>query len=277
MDNRRMCPHCRAFITSSDRVCPYCGHEVGRRVVDRRDNSALIGGLIPAAHFITALILLINIAMFAASCLQSNSIMEMDGQVLWTLGAKFGPSIWLNHEYWRLVTAGFLHGGLMHIGFNAWAIYVVGAQVEEVFGAPRYLVIYFASTVCGYILSARMNMGLSIGASAGIMGLIGAMIALGHAAGTPLGRSIRNQYLFWLALNLAWGLMPGSQIDNYAHIGGFAAGFGLAWFGGTQMRTTPSRETFWRIAAGACVLITAVCFFLMFQNYHSPDQLRQLR
>ena len=271
-----MCPHCRAFITNNDRVCPYCGHEVGRRAVDRRDNSALIGGLIPAAHFTTTLILLINIAMFIASALQSNSIMDMDAQVLWSLGAKFGPSIWLNHEYWRLVTAGFLHGGLLHIGFNAWAIWVVGAQVEEVFGTPRYLVIYLASTVGGYILSAKMNMALSIGASAGIMGLIGAMIALGHAIGTPLGKQIRNQYLFWLVLNLAWGFMNG-QIDNYAHIGGFAAGFGVAWFGGTPMRTTASRETFWRVAAGACVLITALCFLLMFLNYHSAEQLRQLR
>ena len=112
MDNRRMCPHCRAFITNSDRTCPYCGHEVGRRAIERRDSGGLIAGLIPSAHFTTTLILLINIVMFAASALQSNAIMDMDGQVLWSLGAKFGPSIWLNHEYWRLVTAGFLHGGV---------------------------------------------------------------------------------------------------------------------------------------------------------------------
>jgi len=276
MDNRRMCPHCRAFITNNERVCPYCGHEVGRRQVSRGDSTGLIAGLIPAAHFTTTLILLINIVMFAASALQSNSIMDMDGQVLWTLGGKLGYSIWHYHEYWRLVTAGFLHQGLLHIAFNAWALYVVGSQVEEVFGTPRYLVIYFASTVCGFFLSAYMSLAPSVGASAAIMGLIGAMIALTHALGTPIGRQVRNQYLFWLILNMAWGFTPSSHIDNYAHIGGFAAGFGIAWFGGTPMRSTASREIFWRVAAGVCVFVTAVCFLLMFWMYHSPEQLRQL-
>ena len=63
MDNRRMCPNCRAFITTDDRVCPYCGNQVGPRAIDRREPGALLGGLIPAQHFTTFLILLINLAI----------------------------------------------------------------------------------------------------------------------------------------------------------------------------------------------------------------------
>lgn len=276
MDNRRMCPNCRAFITTNDRACPYCGNQVGPRAIDRRNPGALIGGLIPAAHFTTFLILLINVALYAASCWLSRSITDMNGRALWVLGAKLGQSIWGDHEYWRLVTAGFLHGSVLHIAFNSWALFVLGSQVEEVFATPRFLVIYFASTVGGFLLSARLNMGLSIGASAGIMGLIGAMVAFGHASQSSVGRQIRNQYLGWLGLNLVWGFMPGSQIDNYAHIGGFIGGFAVAWFAGTPLRSTHAKESAWRVAAAACVLLTAWCFWLMYRNFPSPQELQQL-
>jgi rhomboid protease GluP len=276
MDNRRMCPNCRAFITTSDRVCPYCGNQVGPRAIDRRDPGALIGGLIPARHFTTFLILLINLALFAATCWLSDSISEINGRALWVLGAKLGLSIWNDHQYWRLVTAGFLHGSILHIAFNSYALFVLGTQVEEVFATPRFLVIYFVSTVAGFLLSATVNPGLSIGASAGIMGLIGAMVAFGHASQSSLGRQIRNQYLGWLALNLVWGFLGSAQIDNYAHIGGFAGGFAVAWFAGTPRLTATAREMAWRYAAGACVLITAWCFWLMYRNFPSPAELRQL-
>ena len=271
-----MCPNCRAFITTRDRECPYCGVQVGQRAVDRRDPGALIGGLIPARHFTTFLILLMNVVLFLASCWVSSSFTEIDGRALAVLGAKWGPPIWQQHEYWRLITAGFLHGSILHIAFNGWALYILGAQVEEVFGTPRYLAIYFAATILGFYASARMNPGLSIGASAGIMGLIGAMVAFGHGIQSSIGRQIRNQYLGWLALNLVWGFMPGANIDNWAHVGGFAGGFAVAWLAGTPIRSTAPREAAWRVAAGACVLVTAYCFWLMYRNFPTPQELHQI-
>jgi len=272
MDNRRMCPNCRAFITTSDRVCPYCGLQMGPRAIDRRTPGAVLGGLIPASHFTTALILVINVALFAATTWFGRSV--GDGPALWAFGGKFGRSIWGDHEYWRLVTAGFLHGNLLHIAFNSWALFILGAQVEEVFETPRFLVIYFGSTVGGFLLSARLNPGLSIGASAGIMGLIGAMVAFGVAHQSSLGRQIRNHYLGWLGMNLVLGFMPGSSVDNWAHIGGFAGGFVVAYIAGTPMRSTRGREAFWRAAAIACVLVTVWCFWLMYRSFPTPEQLQ---
>jgi rhomboid protease GluP len=248
---------------------------VGPRAVERRDPGALIGGLIPAQHFTTFLILLINVALFAATCWLSGSMSEIKGPALWVLGAKLDQSIWGDHEYWRLVTAGFLHGSLLHIAFNSWALFVLGSQVEEVFSTPRFLVIYFASTIGGFFLSARMSNSLSIGASAGIMGLIGAMVAFGVASRSSLGNQIRNHYLGWLMVNLVWGFV-GGQIDNWAHIGGFAAGFGVAYLAGTPVRSSQVRETAWRVAASVCVLLTAWCFWLMYRNFPSAEELRQL-
>jgi len=272
MDNRRMCPNCRAFVTNRDRTCPYCGNAVGPRAIDLRSPGAILGGLIPASHFTTALILLINLALFAATTWFARSVGE--GPALWAFGAKFSRSIWVDHEYWRLVTAGFLHGSLMHIAFNSWALYVLGVQVEEFFETPRFLVIYFVSTIAGFYLSGRLNPGLSIGASAGIMGLIGAMVAYGVANRSSFGRTIRNNYLGLLGINLVWGFLPGSQVDNWAHIGGFAAGFAVAYIAGTPVRSSRSREAMWRAAAAVCVLITVYCFWLMYHNFPTPDQLQ---
>jgi rhomboid protease GluP len=67
MDQRRMCPHCRAFITVNDRVCPYCGETVGQRAVEVRDPAGALGGLIPYSRYVTSLLLLINVGLFIAT------------------------------------------------------------------------------------------------------------------------------------------------------------------------------------------------------------------
>jgi rhomboid protease GluP len=67
MDQRRMCPNCRAFITTHDKVCPYCNERVGPRAVERRDPGAILGGFIPHARFVTMIILTINFGLYLAT------------------------------------------------------------------------------------------------------------------------------------------------------------------------------------------------------------------
>src|SRR5581483_4442149 len=129
METRRMCPHCRAFITTKDRVCPYCQAEVGARAVDRRSPAAILG-MIPQAHFTTTIILLINVGLYIATVLASmragnnDAFLNIDPETLLNFGAKFRAYI-LGGQQWRLVTAGFLHGGLLHIGMNMWVLWDV--------------------------------------------------------------------------------------------------------------------------------------------------------
>src|SRR5215469_11464008 len=97
MDNRRMCPHCRAFITTKDRVCPYCNESVAPRRVERGEPGPILGGLIPHAGFLTVIILLINTGLYLATSLYSTNsgngnFMNLDGQTLFAFGAKFGPA-----------------------------------------------------------------------------------------------------------------------------------------------------------------------------------------
>src|ERR1051326_2052819 len=159
METRRMCPHCRAFITTRDRVCPYCNEKVTAPAAARSgDGGSILGGFIPHARFVTTMILLVNAAMYLATGLYSmnagrGNLMDLDTTTLLAFGGKYSPAILRLGQWWRLVTAGFLHGGLIHIGMNSWVLFDLGAQVEEVFGQARLIVIYFCATVGGFLAS----------------------------------------------------------------------------------------------------------------------------
>jgi len=279
MDQRRMCPNCRAFITTHDKVCPYCNERVGPRAVERRDPGAIMGGFIPHARFVTMIILTVNFGLFLATVVfserlgQGGGFLSVDGRTLFAFGAKLREAIIAGGQWWRLVTAGFLHGGLLHIGMNSWVLFDLGAQVEQVYGASRLIVVYFLATVFGFLLSTFWTSALSVGASAGIMGLIGAMIALGvHGRHSSAGTAVRGMYVRWAVYILIFGMLPGLHIDNAAHIGGLAAGFGAAYLAGTPRIETAWTERLWRGAAAACVVITAASFLMMYLWFSTAVQ-----
>jgi rhomboid protease GluP len=106
------------------------------------------------------------------------------------------------------------------------------------------------------------------------MGLIGAMIAFGVAHRSSVGTAIRNFYGRWVIYIIAFGLIPGLNVDNWAHVGGLAAGFVIGYAAGTPVRSSAAREGAWRALAAGCVLLTVWSFFLVYRNFPSPDQLR---
>jgi len=262
-----MCPHCRAFITSSDRVCPYCNEPVAPRAY-RPDSGGALSGFIPHARFVTMMILLVNFALYIATALYSmrsgaGGAMDVDGRTLFAFGAKFSPYVFAG-QWWRLVTAGFLHGGILHILMNSWVLFDLGAQVEEVFGGARLMVLYFVATVMGFLASSFWSPSLSVGASAGIFGLIGAMIALGTMHRSEVGDHVRGMYMRYAVYMLLFGLLPGLRVDNAAHIGGLVGGFATAYLarlpGGYGWT-----ERFWRVASYVCLGLTALSFLKMYQ------------
>ncbi len=274
-----MCPHCRAFITTRDKVCPYCNERVGQRAAERRDPGAVLGGFIPHARFVTTIILLINCGLYLATVVFSQragtggGFMAIDGRTLLEFGAKLRVAILGYGQWWRLVTAGFLHGGLLHIGMNSWVLFDVGAQVEDIYGASRLIVIYSVANACGFLLSTFWTSALSVGASAGIMGLLGAMIALGvRNRHSPAGAAVRGVYVRWAVYVLIMGVLPGLHIDNAAHIGGLAAGFGVAYLADTPRLAAPAVERLWWGLAALCVLLTAASFLMMYLWFSSGAQ-----
>jgi rhomboid protease GluP len=192
----------------------------------------------------------------------SESFWEVDVRTLVAFGAKWNYGL-VNGQWWRLVTAGFLHGDVLHILMNSWVLFDLGAQVEEVYGPSRMLAIYFLSSVAGFYASAVWSPAVSVGASAALFGLIGAMIAVGVRHRTPMGAAIRGMYLRWALYGLVFGLVF-SRIDNAAHVGGLAAGFGIGYVAETPGLVEGAKEVAWRVASWVCILLTGASFLKMY-------------
>jgi rhomboid protease GluP len=248
-----MCPNCRAFVTTNDKVCPYCDAQMGPRAVEQRSAGEVLGGLIPSVRFITVMILLINTALFIAESLSPQSgIAQMGASVPWPL---------LQGQWWRLVTAGFLHGGVLHILMNSWVLFDLGAEVEQLYGASRLIVFYFVSTVTGFMTSSYFG-HFSVGSSAGIFGLIGAMLAFGVSEKSALGAQVKALYMRWVIYGLVMSFIPG--VDFWAHVGGLAGGFLTGYLASTPRARLMWKETLLRALAGVSLALTALAFGMLY-------------
>jgi rhomboid protease GluP len=270
-----MCPHCRAFITTKDKVCPYCDTEVGPRAADIRNPGMIFAGMIPAARFVTVVILTLNAGLFLITVLASmkagngGALMGIDITTLTKFGAARPDAVFFGGQWWRLITAGFLHGGLMHIMFNSWAMMDVGAHTEEVYGQRRMVAIYLLSTIGGFLASCLWTRSISVGASAGLFGLIGAMIAIGVLHRGVEASMIKAFYVRWAIYGLLMGFLPFFRVDNAAHIGGLATGFVTAWLAGTPRLIETWQEKLWKTVAALLVIAAALSFYKMFMYMQS--------
>ena len=260
VDKRRMCPNCRAFVTTSDRVCPYCQVHIGPRAVDRRNPGEILGGLIPQARFTTMMILLINAALFLVQEYAPQSGITQAGESL--------PAFLMGGQWWRLITAGFLHGGWLHILMNSWVLFDLGAEVELLYGTSRMIVFYFVSTITGFAVSSHLSGAASLGSSAGIFGLIGAMLAFGFTDRTSLGAQVKALYTRWVIYGLVLSFIPG--VDFWAHVGGFSGGFIAGWLASTPRARLMWKEPLIKALAGVSIAVTALAFGMLFIAVSRP-------
>lgn len=152
-------------------------------------------------------------------------------------GYLIGRAVVERGEWWRIFTAAFLHGSLMHIGFNMLALYQVGSIVERAMGGLRYLIVYVCAIVGSGFAVIWFNYDVpTLGASGAIFGLFGALVAIGLSL-PPRGMTIVTQTLPIIAINLAFGfVVPGISIA--AHVGGLLSGFVI----GYGLFQIPSRQ-----------------------------------
>lgn len=276
----RMCPHCRALIDRNASVCPLCGEKTGSRRA--RGPSAAperVLGVIPIPSTATSVIVGVTIAVYALSWYmtassaaaqldQAPSMGGISGEVLYRLGAKFGPAIAAG-QWWRLVTAVFLHAGLLHIGLNLWCVFDLCPEVESLFSTSKFLVLYLATGVFGFMVSDWWSPGLSIGASGAIMGMIGVLIGASFHHG-QLGKAYRGMLWKWVIYIAIFGLLPFFAVDNAAHFGGLAAGLVLGYFVPESEPQTRASENLWNALAALAVLIVAGSFALMALHLNQP-------
>lgn len=200
------------------------------------------------------MILVINFGLFVAEMISPQSRFAQYGESL--------PWPYLHGEWWRLVTAGFLHGGILHILMNSWVLFDLGAEVEAIYGTSRLIVFYFVSTVTGFLASSMLGHFPSLGSSAGIFGLIGAMLAFGFTDRSALGAQVKALYSRWVIYALVLSFIPG--VDFYAHIGGLAGGFLTGVLASTPRARLMWKEPVIRFAAAACLMLTALSLGRMF-------------
>ena len=271
----KLCPACGSLVGISATRCHQCGTNLTFSLAAvSKGLSGFFGGHAP----VTTVLLIVNILMFGVTWMAMASAGEggglsilwgMGGEPLYRLGESFPYSIFVMNEWYRLVTAMFLHGGLIHIGFNMMVLMDIGPVVEEVYGSARFLFLYTATGIVGFLFSAFVGRHTSVGASAPILGLIGVMIAITTKRGGSHMQQLRSRLVSWVVSIFVFGfLMRG--VDNWAHAGGLAAGFGLGKLFTDREPANPSeRRTAYTLGWLAAAVVVA-SFVLMILHYRDP-------
>jgi rhomboid protease GluP len=220
----KTCPGCGAVQDRDEAVCTGCGAKLGTRgfqVIER------IGLALPVPLSVSTLLAIAILVAYARVWVAAGG--GLGAPPVWLLvelGARWGPA--MADEPWRLVTAMFLHGGLLHLLFNMLALATVGPRIEELYGRPTALGLFIATGVLANLATLQVApLAISVGASGGVMGLIGAAAAWGHRAGTGHGRALRDAMLKWIAYTFVFGFF--FNADHWAHLFGAIGGaaFGL--------------------------------------------------
>jgi membrane associated rhomboid family serine protease len=234
----RLCPSCGTLVGSTATKCHVCGANVRFGIAAAGKS---LGRMLPTNSPVTYAVITVCCLLYGISLLLTlkigGSVMPEGGG----LGALFGigaidqrvsfafgeslPFVYNLQQPWRLVTAVFLHGSLLHILFNMWVLMDIGPMVEELYGSARYFALFIATGAAGYVVSSLFNHP-SVGASGSLLGLIGLLLAATTGRASAGAKMLRGQLIRWVVYILVLGFMF-SGTDNAAHIGGLAAGFGL--------------------------------------------------
>jgi rhomboid protease GluP len=261
-----VCPSCRSLVGVNDATCYSCG----------RRNPGLWGfaplvralgqdlGFGPLVIGLCVILYVVSLLLSVATAAQRGgglAALTPSSPVLFFLGASGGDPVFVYKRWWTIFSAGWLHGGVMHIVFNLLWVRQLAPLVAHIYGPGRSIIIYTLAGACGFLLSsvAAQTLGwmpipflrgasLTVGASAPIFGMFGALVCYGRMGGSSqITSQIKTYALIIFLLGL---VIPG--VDNYAHAGGFLGGYALArWL-------NPFREERLDHFLGAlvCMLIT---------------------
>lgn len=179
---------------------------------------------------VTPVIVAINVIVFVAMCIAGAGVFVPDGEVAIRWGSNYGP-LTMSGQWWRLLTANYIHFGIIHIALNMWALYQSGRIAERLFGSARYTLLYLFAGICGSVASLLWNPDVNgAGASGAIFGVFGGLLAFVINARNAVPQAVmaehRNSTMVFIAYSLFYG-MAHSGIDNAAHVGGLVSGFAM--------------------------------------------------
>jgi len=224
--------------------CPECARERTRVRTVRS---------LPSTPVVTQVLIVINVIVFFAETAAGSGFSSGGGGQVFTKGALFGPLIANQHEYWRIVTGGFLHDGIFHILVNMVSLYFVGSVLEPAIGRVNFAAIYLASLLAGSFGALLFQPQLpTVGASGAIFGIFGALIVVARNRGIPFWQSGLGPILL---VNLLFSLtFRGISIGG--HIGGLLGGL----ITGMVVLELAERRHLRVLAVAGCALVAGASF-----------------
>jgi len=264
----RMCPNCRALIDRKARICPLCKAALGYRAGGL---GKLLQNVLPNFMPVSFMLLTVNFALFLLIFAAERDLSVQDlSRLVWGVSspglARWGAdvgSLVSSGQWWRLVSAVFIHIGIVHLAFNSYALIFIGPLLEELLGKERFLLLYVVTGAFGFVVS-NWYYGpwlTTAGASGAIFGMIGAGIVFSKRW-SQWGSMLGQQLIHWAIYGFGYGLVIGA--NNAAHFGGFVAGAAFAYFLPNRQRVKESaaESLLWSIAYWLCAGLVIVSLFL---------------
>ncbi len=258
-----ICGRCRQLVAAGTRRCENCGRLFPTLFGQRRRLDAIFSRDYSWSKGLCLLLVLVYLAMVVASRFvhdfgfDRQAIQISPGvQVLFYCGIVI-PDLALQHEWWRLVLANFLHLNVLHIVFNASALLTLGRTVEMFFGPARFLLLFIVGGTLGFIFAAEFDRG-GAGASSGICALLGAILAFGIRRKGTLGEAVKQEATRWIVMTAIFGYLAGN-VNNHAHFGGGLAGFLMAYTFDLRQQGFGTESDGARIGAIGSILLVLVC------------------
>jgi membrane associated rhomboid family serine protease len=231
----RLCRACGNLIGADSDDCSYCGAKDRLTTGLLRNPMVLFGAFGPTralAAFIVAYFALMVVAdrLFIVADEESIGYRAL---AVWGYTPeaflRFGglePSLVRQGEVWRLVTPVFIHLGVIHLAFNTYALFILGPQIEELFGRAKLVIVFLFAGIGAAAVMNFVGQG-GAGASGGLFGLIGALIAYGVRVPTRFGQAVKSQAIQWAVYGVIMSIF--FRASNTAHISGLIAGFVAAY------------------------------------------------
>ena len=183
---------------------------------------------------ITKILITINIVIFILQ-------LVLGWDVVANFGANYAPFV-KSGKFYVLFTSMFIHGNLIHLLFNMYALYIIGPQVESFYGKIKYLAIYFGSGILGALLSdIFLQNSISVGASGAIFGLLSSIVYFGYHYRAYLDTVIRSQIMPLIIFNIFLGIVI-PNIDTFCHIGGLIGGVLVSMACGIKYKSSKSER-----------------------------------
>ena len=261
-----LCPNCNKLINGTAEQCIHCGlKNPGQKKMQFALKGILQGdiGIIKIISYFCVGLFVLSHLLDPSYLFKASGIFEFlspNPEILYRLGMT-GKYAMSEGHWWSLITAVYLHGSLLHILFNVLWIRQIGPIMEDLFGTPRFVLIFTIAGIAGFIFSNLFGVRFTVGASGSIFGLLGALIFYGRHRGGVFGEAIFKQVMTWAVLLFIFGFLF-SGINNYAHAGGFIGGYLSAQFLG--YRELKSETSAMKTASSVAIIATIICFILAF-------------